>query len=389
MLKIIKEKCNNCGICAQSCVFGYIDMENGFPVVSETCTMCGVCAGKCPVQAIVLTEEKSLQIQDLAEYAGFWVVTQFDETGKLNKASLELLSKSRELADKKGCKVEALVLREELNEEIVTVIAETGCDGILHYQNRNLDRYDTHAYTVVISNAIQEKKPEVVLFAATEIGRDLAPRIACRIKTGLTADCTGLDIDDKGNLVQIRPTYGGNIMATIVTPYHRPQMATIRPNVMQLIKHASRNIIKETISVQFEGGVEKLCSQIMNEMSFMDVSESGLIITGGYGLRNAANFQWIYKVASKLNAAAGATRKAVDEGWAPAAIQIGQTGKTVAPELYMAFGVSGALQHVIGIKYSKRIIAVNNDPVAPIFNFCNVAILGDAVEILKVLHTML
>jgi electron transfer flavoprotein alpha subunit len=384
MLGLIKDKCIGCGICVQVCPFGCIEMKDGLPVINDFCTFCGLCADKCPKNALS-RGDSSVPKTDISGFKDFWVVTQFDETGKIKKASLELLSKARELAGKKQAGVCALVLCNEVGKDAEKAISDTGCDKLLHLKNENLDDYDTELYTKLISKAILENKPEVVLFAATEIGRDLAPRIASRIKTGLTADCTGLDIDQKGNLLQIRPTYGGNIMATIVTPNHRPQMATVRPNVMRIVSTPNDTMKKERLDL---GSLRKtdaahLVNRIRNEMAYIDVSEASLVISGGYGLKNAENFQWIYKVASKLNAAVGATRKVVDEGWAPMEIQVGQTGKTVGPDLYIAFGISGALQHAIGMKNSKRIIAVNNDPAASIFNFADVAVLGDAVEILK------
>jgi len=387
MLDLIKDKCIGCGICAQVCPFGCIEIKDNLPIINDFCTFCGICADKCPKAALSIGEQTTLNA-DLLNYKDFWVVTQFDETGKIKKASIELLSKARELADKKKACVCALVLCNELGKDAEKAISETGCDRLLHLKNGSLDDYDTELYTKLVAKAILENRPEVVLFAATEMGRDLAPRVASRIKTGLTADCTGLDIDEEGNLLQIRPTYGGNIMATIVTPNHRPQMATVRPNVMQVVLKPNNAMQKEIINCDSykKSDVANLISRIRNEMAYIDVSEASLIISGGFGLRNAENFQWIYKVASKLNAAVGATRKVVDEGWAPMEIQVGQTGKTVGPDLYIAFGISGVLQHAIGMKNSKRIIAINNDPAAPIFNFADVAVLGDAVEILKAVH---
>jgi electron transfer flavoprotein alpha subunit len=213
--------------------------------------------------------------------------------------------------------------------------------------------------------------------------------VACRLQNGLTADCTRLEIDENGNLVQIRPTYGGNIMASIIAPYHRPQMASVRPNVMQIIEAKRNSELRCTqMDIRPDENADRvaLLSRIEKELNFKDVCESEVIVAGGYGLGSKENFKWIHKLSSKLNAAAGATRKVVDEGWAPLEIQIGQTGKTVAPDLYIACGISGALQHSIGIKNAKKVIAINNDPAAPIFSMCDIAVLGDAVSVLKALY---
>jgi electron transfer flavoprotein alpha subunit len=325
---------------------------------------------------------------DNSSYSGFWVIVQLDESHRVKKASLELLSKARELSDRKKSTVTAFLIGNNLSLETSQSISDTGCDKILRIKNKYVDEYDTETYTRMIVKYILERKPEVVLFAATEQGRDLAPRVACRIQTGLTADCTGLELDDKGNLLQIRPAYGGNIMATILTSNNRPQMATVRPNVMRIVKKTNFSVITEVREddiIQPFNALQ-LRKRMKNKSAFLDVSEASLILAGGYGLRNAENFQLLCKVATKLNAAVGVTRKVVDEGWASTNIQIGQTGKTVAPEIYFAFGISGSLQHSIGMKESKRIIAINNDPAAPIFAFSDIAILGDAVEILRVLN---
>jgi electron transfer flavoprotein alpha subunit len=323
---------------------------------------------------------------ETADYKGLWVVTQLDASGLIKKSSLELLSKAKELAKTSGEQVTAIVMGDHASDELAAAISSVGTDQIVCIPEGIRIDYDTDARASLIAEAVEMRRPSIVLFAATEEGRDLAPRVAGKIKTGLTADCTGLDLDDDGNLLQVRPTFGGNILATIMTPYHRPQMATVRPNVMDVKIRAGG---KAEISMFSPGKREpqdtkcELIERIRNEISYRDVSEASLIIAGGYGLKTADGFHWVYKLASKLNAAPAATRKAVDEGWAPMSIQVGQTGKSVAPELYIAFGISGALQHSIAIRNARKIIAVNNDPAAPIFSFCDVPILGDAAEVIE------
>jgi electron transfer flavoprotein alpha subunit len=387
MLRIDKAKCISCEICLKKCPLGCIEIKDGFPIIQDNCIGCGICVEGCSSNAIEGAKKRSFRV-DNSSYSGFWVLVQFDDNGKIKKASIELLSKARELSEKKKSMVTALVIRSDLNSEAFQLISHTGCDKILHIKNKDIDVYNTETYTMLIVKYILENKPEVVLFPATEMGRDLAPRVACLIQTGLTADCTGLELDEEGNLLQIRPTYGGNIMATILTPDSRPQMATVRPNVMRIIKKPNHAITTEikTDDIIKTFDTLRFCKKVKNELSFADVSEASLVLAGGYGLHSAENFQLLYKIASRLNAAVGATRKVVDEGWAPSSIQVGQTGKTVAPGVYLAFGISGSLQHSIGMKESKKIIAINNDPAAPVFGFCDMAILGDAVEILKALY---
>jgi electron transfer flavoprotein alpha subunit len=200
-----------------------------------------------------------------------------------------------------------------------------------------------------------------------------------------------LDLDEDGNLIQIRPTYGGSIMASIITPNNRPQIASIRPNVMEVILSEQRNIDVEKIvvSLLYEKQRTRWIEIIEKKDSYHDISEANVVIVGGYGMESKENFKLIYKIASLINASPGATRKSVDEGWALEEIQVGQTGKTIAPDIYIACGVSGALQHTIGMKRSKKIIAINQDPAAPIFSMCDVAILGNAPEILKEVYECL
>ena len=388
-MKINQELCSGCGLCAENCINACVALQDGYPVVDEDrCTGCGICANNCPCGAIDMEQEQSSGGGvDLSAYQGAWVVVEI-EAGAMNGASLELLSKARELADKRNADVTAVVIANSMSDTTIDRIAATGCDKILQIKNSRLASYDTGLYAELAEQAIKQYHPEIVLLPATSRGRDLAPTIASKLSTGLTADCTGLDIDQEGNLLQTRPTYGGNIMASIVTTRHRPQMATVRPKVMQIVNRERKegfHIEEMEYTVDYDAGLCKMIEKIEKEFPVSDVSEANVIVAGGYGMQSDENFKWIYRLAAKMNGAAAATRKAVDEGWAPMEIQIGQTGKTAAPDLYLAFGISGALQHFIGIKEAKKIIAVNNDPLAPIFSYCDVAILGDAAEIAEAL----
>ncbi|HIV26227.1 MAG TPA: electron transfer flavoprotein subunit alpha [Candidatus Scatomonas pullistercoris] len=383
MIRFDKEKCISCGKCEKACPFGSIQMTEHYPVLDASCKECGQCVKACPAGA--LNVEKKESTIDKTKYQGFWVVGVEREESQLKKVTLELLSEARRLADRKNSTVTLIVFGDFIPSAWKEAAERTGCDKIILLAGgKNTADMDFRVGAVV--QAVRAEKPEVVLFPATADGRDLAPKAACRLQTGLTADCTGLDINEEGNLVQIRPTYGGSIMASILTPEHRPQMATIRPNVMKIKwKEEVKPAETELFQVKPENSFGRVIIEVIQEMesAFGNLEEAAIVIAGGYGLKNGENFRKMYKLCEKLHASAGATRKAVDEGWAPAEIQIGQTGKTVAPDLYIAFGISGALQHTLGMSRAKRVIAVNNDPGAPIFGICDTAILGDAGEVLS------
>ncbi len=383
MLKLHSEKCNGCGKCLQSCPFGFIQMESDLPVFDEACVLCGICEKECPIGAIEIQQQTKADTNN-NNYNGFWVIGEINHDGNLRKVTLELLSEAMKLAADTNKTVTAVILGESLPQSWKKAIAQTGCSHIIQLECRS-DGYNFDIYTDAIVQAVNIKKPEVVLFPATVNGRDLAPRVACRLKTGLTADCTALEMNEDGNLVQIRPTYGGSIMASIVSPDHRPQMASVRPNVFEVIsKEIPSNIQVEKIPVQPQKHTARVnwIDSTKKETLFMDASEARVIVAGGYGMGSRENFKLIHQLCSYMNAAPGATRKAVDEGWAPLEIQIGQTGHTVAPDIYIACGISGALQHTLGMRKAKKIIAINDDPAAPIFSMCDTAILGDAPQIL-------
>lgn len=385
MIQLKKELCIQCGACASACSFGAIEIgSDSYPVILDTCVACENCVRECPVEALyssAIHEEPSIT----STARGFWVIAIEDDPTKLSKVSQELLSEARRLADqKKDCPVTLAIFAEQISDAWRSGAKNVGCDQLMLITGAG-DYYNAEIYTTLLAEAIQTYNPEALLFPATADGRDFAPRVACRLKTGLTADCTGLDLNADGLLMQIRPTYGGSIMATILTPDHRPQMASIRPNVMRIRPVDS---VRPLAEFRFETkGVKPIsrATRISSEAclsAFGNLEEASVIIAGGYGLGSKENFEKIYRLCSKLNASAAATRKAVDEGWAPAEIQIGQTGKTVAPDIYIALGISGALQHSLGMKNAKKIIAVNNDPAAQIFSMSDVSILGDVNSVI-------
>ncbi|MBB6062668.1 electron transfer flavoprotein alpha subunit [Thermosipho japonicus] len=297
---------------------------------------------------------------------------------KVKKVSLELLTKANELSQKLGAKVVAVYIDKH---DLDDTISKYGADKIIHLYSKDLQIYNSQIYTDALYNLIKDNRPHILLIGATSIGRDLAPRLAAKLNTGLTADCTQLDLDEDGLLLQTRPAFGGNIMATIICPEHIPQMATVRPGIFEAKKLEK---IPEIEKIEFE--LEKDCItktlEIMEKNSLLKyITESNVIVAGGRGLSKKEGFDLLRDLAKELNGTIAASRAAVEAGWAPQEIQVGQTGKTVKPKIYIACGISGAIQHIAGMKDSKCIIAINKDKNAPIFKIADYAIIGDVYEI--------
>jgi electron transfer flavoprotein alpha subunit len=299
--------------------------------------------------------------------------------------SLELLCKGREIADKLNEKLTAVLLGYEV-EKLGKTISAYGSDETLVVDNILLKNYTTDAYAKVMCDIINDRKPEVVFIGATYIGRDLGPRIAAKLKTGLTADCTALDVDEEtGNLLMTRPAFGGNLMATIECPEHRPQMSTVRPGVFNvpcaneksegIVQILKTNLKDEDIRTK----VEKIVKSIKDKV---DITEAEIIVAGGRGMGSREGFSLLKELADVLGGTVGASRAAVDSGWAEKDYQVGQTGKTVRPKLYIACGISGAIQHLAGMQDSDYIIAINKDDSSPIMGVADLGIVGDIYKIL-------
>jgi len=309
--------------------------------------------------------------------------------------SLELLTKGRKLADELNCELEAILIGSDL-KGMETEIFQYGVDFLYLASENRLFPYLTLPHASILSNLLQEQKPQIALFGATSIGRDLAPRIASILKCGLTADCTSLEIgehrdkkqkkDYKDLLLQIRPAFGGNIIATIINPETRPQMATVREGVMKKEVYAPNHKGK-TINLDVSKYVneEDFIVKILErhiEKKKIDIKNSHIIISGGYGVGSKENFQLLFDLADVLGGEVGGSRAAVDAGYIPHERQVGQTGVTVRPHLYIACGISGAVQHRAGMEESAMIISVNKDPDAPINNIADYAIIGDVGEVI-------
>ncbi|ERM91730.1 electron transfer flavoprotein subunit alpha [Caldanaerobacter subterraneus subsp. yonseiensis KB-1] len=322
----------------------------------------------------------------MSEYKDIWVFVEQREQ-KLMNVSLEILGEARRLADKKGVKACAVLVGYEvkgLAEELI----KYGADVVYVIDHPLLKNYTTDAYTKVICDLANSLKPEVILYGATYIGRDLAPRIAARMRTGLTADCTALDIDENGLLLQIRPAFGGNLIATIICPERRPQMATIRPGVMKkaLMDEGRRGEVIEIKPVIEEKDIRtEIISIIKEARQKVNLEEADIIVSGGRGIGGPEGFKLIEELAEVLGGVVGASRAAVEAGWISSDHQVGQTGKTVRPKLYIACGISGAIQHIAGMGGAKTIVAINKNPDAPIFKIADYGIVGDLFKVIPAL----
>jgi len=383
-----KDQCIGCGACVPACPFDAIEMQDGKAYINEKCTMCGACVPVCPVEAILREEIERTVAMDKTQYKGVWVFIEEAE-GKVKGVGLELLGEGRKLADELGEELAGVLIGHNVESQCPELFA-SGADKVYLVEGPEYEYYNTEAFTVAFVDLVQKFKPAAILVGATNNGRDLGPRIAARLRTGLCADCTGLSIDSETRLVKwTRPAFGGNIMADILCPEHRPQMGTVRPKVFKKpVPDASRTgeVVKVASKVKAEDLKVKLLEIISVCTSNCKLEEADIIVSGGRGLGKPENFSFVEDLATTLGAAVGASRAAVDAGWKPALHQVGQTGKTVGPKIYFACGISGAIQHLAGMSSSDTIIAINKDVDAPIFKVADYGIVGDAMEVLPLLN---
>jgi len=407
---LIAGKCIACGArCQSSCPVDAIEMnEAGEPIINvEKCIGCVKCVKVCPAQAIEMfftpEEQKILDeimkqgapvveedaeaaalAKKLAAYRGVWVFVEQTE-GEAAKVSWELLGEGAKLAKALDVPLTAVVIGEKV-EHLCKEAFAYGASKAYLIDAPVFRYYRTEAYLRAVNYLIEKYKPEIILMGATGLGRDLAGAVATVVGTGLTADCTGLAIDDKRNLMQTRPAFGGNIMATIMCDKFRPQMATVRPHVMAMPEHnpqGSGEIIRESCPVKEEEILVKVLDIISDKKTDqVDVAGAEFIVSGGRGMMGKENFAMLQELADELGGVVGASRSAVDAGWMPQERQVGQTGKTVRPKIYIACGISGAIQHLVGMQDSDVIIAINRDKEAPIFEVATYGIVGDLFQII-------
>ena len=387
MLKVDSDVCIGCGACEESCPFGAISVEDGCAVVGDNCTLCGTCVDACEVEALHIEEAERTDGVELDAWSGIWIFVE-SRHGVIADISFELLGIGRKLADDRGVALCAVLLGNDLQGSCDSLIAG-GADIVYLVDDPALGQYREDVYGRILEHLIREHKPEVVLAGATAIGRSVIPQVATALGAGLTADCTQLAIrKEDGMLLQTRPAFGGNIMATIECPRSRPQMATVRAKVMApLDPDTSRKgeimpvIMKQEL---FDSAVEVL-ETIQAETDQVNIQEVEVLVAGGRGLESEKGFAIIRELADELNGALAASRAAVDAGWVSYPHQVGQTGKTVCPKLYIACGISGAIQHAVGMQSAKTIVAINRDEEAPIFDIATYGVVGDLFEVVPAL----
>jgi len=381
--------CDGCKLCLKACPYDAVELKSGKAEILERCTSCGACLEVCKKEA-VRTDAQPKTIPDFSDHKGVWVFAE-QRQGRLTGVSLELLGKARELAQTLNEEVTALLLGDQIKDLADTLI-QYGADNVYVAEHEILKDYRTLPYTKVIAEVIQSHKPNIFLMGASHIGRDLAPRVSRRIGAGLTADCTELTIDSDENLLfQTRPAFGGNVMATITNRYSRPQMTTVRPGVMES-RPGSRtkgNIIAHEVILADDDAGTRILDVVKEKKKGVDISQAKIIVAGGRGVGDAKGFNRLWELAEIMEAEVAGTRVTVEEGWIPPERQVGQTGRAVRPEIYIACGISGAIQHRAGMINSKYIIAINKDPRAPILQVANWGIVGDLHEVIpEMIHQL-
>lgn len=381
-IRVNIEKCTGCGTCIDVCPYAAIIIKDDKACITDACTLCGACVESCHEGAIL--DERGKKVEKPKDFKGVWIFAEQSQ-GKIASVAYELLGIGRKLADELKSELCAVLFGK--SDEVEELI-KWGADKVYYVNSSDYTYLDDDLYSKTLVKLVNEYKPEIILAGATAIGRSFIPRVAARLRVGLTADCTGLEIDkETGNLLQIRPAFGGNIMATIICPNSRPQIATVRPRVMKPGEYnPSKNgeIIKID-SLKPSGKVKVL--ERIEDKSFcrVNLQDAKVIVSGGRGIGGPEDFKMLWELANLLGGTVGASRAAVDEGWIPYAHQIGQTGKTVCPKIYIACGISGAVQHLVGMQSSDIIVAINKDPNAPIFNVATYGIVGDAKEIIPLI----
>jgi electron transfer flavoprotein alpha subunit len=381
------EKCTACGQCIDACPFAVLSLEGDVLVIGEGCTLCGACVEICPEGALALPEMAGPAPRPGVPPDGVWVFAE-QRHGKLAPVALELLGEARRLAGELKVGVAAVLVGDTV-EHLAPMLLTAGADKVYITEAPQCADFVESEYAAALTEIARQYQPEIILAGATYAGRAFIPQVAAALKTGLTADCTAFAIDpEKRLLLQTRPAFGGNIMATIITPRTYPQMATARPGVFKRLAEPyspDGRVIRVDLTSPQAPGPCRFVNTVEEIKERLPLSEAEVIVAGGRGLKDARHFRLLEELADLLGGAVGATRAAVDAGWIPYAHQIGQTGKTVSPKLYFAVGISGAAQHLVGMQGSDFIVAINKDAEAPIFQVANIGLVGDLFEILPAL----
>ena len=363
-------------------------MEEELARIDEAvCSLCGACVDSCPTAAIELSVERSSDV-DVDAYEGVWVFAEV-EGASFHPVVFELLGAGRRLADARETHLSALLFGEGVTDRTGELFMR-GADRVYVADDSRLKAYLDEPYARILTRMVREYKPEIVLTGATALGRALIPRAATLLGTGLTADCTGLEIDPNfGHLLQTRPAFGGNIMARILCEHHRPQMATVRPRVMPEAAvdpgRTDGEVIRVAVDMADTASRTRVLETVRSVGESVKIAEADVIVAGGRGLDGPENFRMVHDLADAMRGTVAASRAAVDAGWIGYAHQVGQTGKTVAPRIYVAVGISGAIQHVVGMSSAEKIIAIDKNPNAPIFQTADYGLVGDLFEIVPAL----
>lgn len=385
-IHVDSELCTACESCVAACPYGGIEIIEGSAVITPDCNLCGACVDVCPVEAITLERAEYIDKVDKTQFRGVWIIAEHFG-GEIHKVAYQLLGKGRKLADILKTDLTIVILGTDF-DEILASFGDYGADQVIYVESKILKHYYSDIYVDILSELVTERKPEIILVGATPTGRDFAPRLAKRLNVGLTADCTGLEIEDETrNLRQTRPTFGGNLMATIRTPISRPQMSTVRPGIFKASTEHKREIkiIRIERELNETDSVTKVLKVIKKQKTKINLEDAEIIVSGGRGVGSKEGFEVIKDLADALGAEVGGSRVTIELNWVDPDRQVGQTGKTVSPKLYIACGISGAIQHLVGMQNSEIIVAINRDKDAPIFNVAHYCIVGDLHKIVPIL----
>ena len=381
---VLDDLCNGCKLCLKKCKFNAIEIIDHKAKINSNCTYCGICVENCPKKAIILEilEEKIGETQ-----GDIWIYLEKSPSGEIIEPSLELLTRARGIK-KENSNITGIYLGSELNKFEINKVMGAGAEGLIRVQDTQLLNYNVALYSKVLNWLTIEKKPATFIFPATEIGRDLAPRLATMLGTGLTADCTELSLDlQTGLLIQTRPAFGGDLMASIICPNHRPQMATVRPHSYKVSNFSTTDFHDELLVLPEQLKEEnysnfKLIDRKPIETVFPKIENEKILVSVGRGVGSKENVEVVYDFAKTIGAGIACSRPVVDNGWLPHELQVGLSGKVVAPKIYIALGISGSIQHIVGMQSSEYIIAVNKDEFAPIFKIAHLGIVGDIKKVL-------